>query len=181
MTPRRGQERDGICIYAVLRRRAEVSRDRSAQQPQGPDSAERAQKNCGPTDKYSGNIRFLARPRYSEQATYRASSYFSPHGHRACRAITKHLRKRYGTYDSRGRLAGKRHISTEWRRGDWCSDARTWNCNRDDADAAVESYARATDGGALLVWAPWLEHLRVGATSLRSRAPQESRELMHAS
>ena len=28
------------------------------------------------------------------------------------RVMTKHLRKRYGTYDSRGRLAGKRHIST---------------------------------------------------------------------
>ncbi|MBX9929143.1 MAG: IS30 family transposase [Gemmatimonadaceae bacterium] len=28
------------------------------------------------------------------------------------RIITKNLRKRYGTYDSRGRLAGKRHIST---------------------------------------------------------------------
>lgn len=27
------------------------------------------------------------------------------------RIITKNLRKRYGTYDSRGRLAGKRHIS----------------------------------------------------------------------
>ncbi|MBX3134568.1 IS30 family transposase [Pseudogemmatithrix spongiicola] len=28
------------------------------------------------------------------------------------RVMTKNLRKRYGTYDSRGRLAGKRHIST---------------------------------------------------------------------
>jgi IS30 family transposase len=28
------------------------------------------------------------------------------------RVMTKHLRKRYGRYDSRGRLAGKRHIST---------------------------------------------------------------------
>jgi IS30 family transposase len=28
------------------------------------------------------------------------------------RIVTKNLRKRYGTYDSRGRLAGKRHIST---------------------------------------------------------------------
>jgi transposase, IS30 family len=28
------------------------------------------------------------------------------------RILTKNLRKRYGTYDSRGRLAGKRHIST---------------------------------------------------------------------
>jgi IS30 family transposase len=27
------------------------------------------------------------------------------------RVVTKHLRKRYGRYDSRGRLAGKRHIS----------------------------------------------------------------------
>lgn len=28
------------------------------------------------------------------------------------RIVTKNLRKRYGTYDSRGRLAGKRHLST---------------------------------------------------------------------
>jgi IS30 family transposase len=28
------------------------------------------------------------------------------------RVMTKNLRKRYGTYDSRGRLAGKRHLST---------------------------------------------------------------------
>lgn len=32
--------------------------------------------------------------------------------YRHLRIITKNLRKRYGTYDSRGRLAGKRHIST---------------------------------------------------------------------
>ncbi|MEX2182604.1 MAG: IS30 family transposase, partial [Gemmatimonadaceae bacterium] len=28
------------------------------------------------------------------------------------RVMTKNLRKRYGTYDSRGRLAGKRHLAT---------------------------------------------------------------------
>lgn len=32
--------------------------------------------------------------------------------HTHLRILTKNLRKRYGTYDSRGRLAGKRHIST---------------------------------------------------------------------
>jgi IS30 family transposase len=71
-------------------------------------------RNCWSPEQIAGRLRLQRRLRISHETIYRhiwADRKRGGHLHYYLRCAVKQRRKRYGAYDSRGRLAGKRMIS----------------------------------------------------------------------
>jgi IS30 family transposase len=115
---RRNRRKDGRyrCFTADQRARARRSRSRRNQRFTAADWA--LVRSCleqeWSPEQISGRLKKVGALRISHESIYRHIWDDKRRGgmrHKLLRQAGKRRRKRYGSYDSRGRLAGKRHIS----------------------------------------------------------------------